>query len=163
MGQDASVVTVAAPAQGYAAGPLGNFMSGGSVPRSILTFLAIFMMAAVLPGTGPSLAAAPSPPDELVVLAKTGGKPVIADFGLGFCLECKKQAATLKEISETYGDKVIIRMVNVGKETDLTKRYEVEWIPTLVFIDSKGKVVHKKVGPLGLEEIRSQLSRMGVE
>ncbi len=101
--------------------------------------------------------------DELVSLAKSRGKPVIADFGLGICMQCKKQSATLEEIRETYGDKVIVRMVNVGKEGELTKRYEVELIPTLVFIDRKGKIVLKKVGPLGYDEIRSQLSRMGVK
>lgn len=107
-----------------------------------------------------------SPPvsqDELVFLAKSSGKPVIADFGLGFCRQCKKQAATLNEIRGTYGDKVIVRMVNVGKETELTKRYGVEWIPTLVFIDPAGNIVLKKVGPLGYEEIRSHISRMGVK
>jgi len=131
----------------------------GKTPRVLLAmFLLVLGIITALP-----LWASPVPEDELVTLAISSRKAVIADFGLGFCRQCKTQAATLEEIRETYGDKVIIRMVNVGKETDLTKRYEVEWIPTLVFIDSKGKVVHKKVGPLGVEEIRSQLSRMGVE
>lgn len=103
------------------------------------------------------------PEDELVSLAVKGKKPVIADFGLGFCQQCKKQSATLSEIREAFGDRIIIRMVNVGKETELTKRYGVEWIPTLVFIDTKGDIVLKKVGPLGYEEIRTQLSRMGVK
>jgi len=129
--------------------------------RPIRTFLAIFMMVAVLPGAGLSLAASPAV-DELVALAKSGGKPVIADFGLGFCMQCKKQAETLKEIRDACGDKVILRMVNVSKEQALTSRYEVELIPTLVFIDPKGNIVLKKIGPLGYEEIRAQLSRMGV-
>ena len=103
------------------------------------------------------------PEDELVSLAKSGRKPVIADFGLGLCQQCRKQKVTLDEIRETYGDKIIIRMVNVGKEGDLTMRYEVELIPTLVFIDPKGNIVLKKVGPLGYEEIRKQLSGMGVK
>jgi thioredoxin-like negative regulator of GroEL len=121
-------------------------------------FLLVFGISSAL-----HLWASPVPEDELVSLAKSSRKAVIADFGMGFCQQCKKQAATLNEIREAYGDKVIIRIVNVGKEVDLTKRYEVEWIPTLVFIDPKGKVVLKKVGPLGYEEIRTQLSRMGVK
>lgn len=123
--------------------------------RAVVFFLGFFAALHVW--------ASPIYEDTLISLAKSSGKAVIADFGLGFCPQCKTQAATLKEIRETYGDKVIVRMVNVVKETDLRKRYEVEWIPTLVFIDPKGKVVLKKVGPLGLEEIREQLSRMGVE
>ncbi len=121
-------------------------------------FLIMFSVWAAMP-----LWASATADDELVSLAKSRGKPVIADFGLGICMQCKKQSATLEEIRETYGDKVIIRMVNVGKEGELTKRYEVELIPTLVFIDRKGKIVLKKVGPLGYDEIRSQLSRMGVK
>lgn len=139
-----------------------SFKRGGLVFRFISALLAIFLMVAVLPGAGPSLAASPAG-DELVALAISGGKPVIADFGLGFCMQCKKQAATLEEIRGAYGDKVILRMVNVGKEQSLTSRYEVERIPTLVFIDAAGKVVLKKVGPIGYDEIRNQLSRMGVK
>lgn len=119
--------------------------------------LIVFCVSSTLP-----LWASASPEDELVGQAKSGRKVVIADFGLGFCQQCKKQAATLNEIREAYGDRVIIRMVNVSKEQALTSRYEVELIPTLVFIDPKGKIVLKKIGPLGYEEIRAQLSRMGV-
>lgn len=128
----------------------------GRVLRAML--LLVFCVS-----TAPSLWASPVANDELVILAKSGGKPVIADFGLGFCMQCRKQAAILKEIRETYGERVIIRMVNVGKEQALTSRYEVESIPTLVFIDPNGKIVLKKLGPLGYEEIRAQLSRMGVK
>lgn len=124
----------------------------------ILLCLCLSGYSAVLP-----VIASPTPGDELVSLAVTGQKPVIADFGLGFCRQCKKQSATLSEIREAFGDKIIIRMVNVGKETELTKRYGVEWIPTLVFIDPQGDIVLKKVGPLGYEEIRTHLSRMGVK
>lgn len=126
------------------------------VPPAI--FLLVFGIAAALP-----LRASAAPEDELVSLAKSGRKPVIADFGLGFCQQCRKQKATLDDIREAYGDRIVIRMVNVGKETDLTKRYDVEWIPTLVFIDPAGNIVLKKVGPLGYDEIRRQLSRMGVK
>ncbi len=130
--------------------------------RSIRTLLAIFIMVAVLPGAGPSLAAL-SAADELVSLAKSAGKPVIADFGLGFCMQCKKQAETLERVRNAYGEKVIIRMVNAVKEQGLMSRYEVEMVPTLVFFDAEGNVVLQKVGPMGYDEIRNQLSRMGVK
>jgi len=122
--------------------------------------LACFLAALSAVGTH---AAESSGDDELTALARSRGKPVIADFGLGFCMQCRKQAATLKEVEEAFPGKVVIRMVNVVKEQVLVKRYEVEEVPTLVFLDGRGKVVLRKVGPLGFEEIRGQLSRMGVE
>jgi thioredoxin 1 len=124
-------------------------------------FLMLFLSMAA-PGSGSSLASPPSP-DDLVSLAKSGGKPLIADFGLGFCMQCKEQSKTLERIRETYGAKVAVRMVNVGKEQALTSRYEVELIPTLVFFDAAGKAVLKKVGPMKYDAIRDQLSRMGVK
>jgi len=136
--------------------PEGSLRFKAHVPATML--LLLFCVSAALP-----LRAIAGPEDELVSLAKSGGKPVIAEFGLGICQQCRKQAATLKDIRENYGEKIIIRMVNVGKEGDLTKRYAVELIPTLVFIDPNGTIVLKKVGPLGYEEIRAQLSRMGVK
>lgn len=129
--------------------------------RAVRILSLIFFLATGAAGSGSSFAS-PPPADELVALAKTGGKPVIADFGLGFCMQCKKQAETLERVRKAYGEKVIIRMVNAVKEKGLMSRYEVEMVPTLVFIDSAGNVVLKKVGPLGYEEIRAQLSRMGV-
>ena len=60
-------------------------LRGGFVFRSTSALLAIFLIVAVLPGDGPPLAASPAA-DELVALAKSGGKPLIADFGLGFCM-----------------------------------------------------------------------------
>jgi len=130
--------------------------------RSIRTLLAIFIMVAVLPGAGPSIAASPAA-DELVSLAKSTGKPVIADFGLGFCMQCKKQAETLERVQKAYGEQLIVRMVNAVKEQGLMSRYEVEMVPTLVFIDAAGNVVLKKVGPMGYDAIRDQLTRMGVK
>ncbi|MDD5763011.1 MAG: thioredoxin family protein [bacterium] len=122
----------------------------------------IFFLTMGASGSGSSFAS-PPPADELVALAKTGGKPVIADFGLGFCMQCKKQAETLERIRKAYGEKVIIRMVNAVKEKELMSRYEVEMVPTLVFIDAAGNVVLMKVGPMGYDAIRDQLSRMGVK
>jgi len=113
-------------------------------------------------GSGSSFAS-PPPPDELVSLAKSAGRPVIADFGLGFCMQCKKQAETLERVRKAYDGKVTIRMVNAVKEQALMSRYEVELIPTLVFFDAEGNVVLKKVGPMGYDAIRDQLSRMGVK
>ena len=129
-------------------------------PFRALAPMFFLAMAVLAPG---SSSASPPPPDELVSLAKSAGKPVIADFGLGFCMQCRKQAETLERVRKTYGEKVTIRMVNAVKEQALMSRYEVEMVPTLLFIDAAGNVVLKKVGPMGYGAIRDQLSRMGVK
>ena len=135
---------------------------GYTMVRPFRTLVLMFLLAMGIPAPGSS-SASPPPPDELVSLATSAGKPVIADFGLGFCMQCREQSKTLERIRRTYGAKVAVRMVNVGKEQALTSRYEVELIPTLVFFDAAGKAVLKKVGPMKYDAIRDQLSRMGVK
>jgi thiol-disulfide isomerase/thioredoxin len=126
--------------------------------RSIRLSLLTLLLPALLATT-----AAMAADDEPATLARSAGKPVIADFGLGFCVQCKKQRATLEEVRKAFGDKIIVRMVNVSKEGRLVERYKVEMIPTLVFFDASGQVTFRKVGPLGFKEISGQLSRMGVK
>lgn len=125
--------------------------------RGVASFLALFLLSVTV-----AVATAAAAEDELVLLARRNGRPVIADFGLGLCRQCKKQAATLEEVRRAYGDRVVIRMVNVGKEARLVELYKVELIPNLVFLDATGKVALSRVGPLGFREIRDQLARMGV-
>ena len=96
-------------------------------------------------------------------IAREGRKPVIADFGLGLCRQCKMQTATLKEIEAAYGNRVIVRWVHVNVEGALVDRYKVEMIPLLVFFDETGKETFRKVGPLPYGEIRDQLARMGIQ
>jgi thiol-disulfide isomerase/thioredoxin len=122
--------------------------------------LLLLLCLAVLPGR------AFSADDELVALAKAGGKGkvLIADFGLGLCKQCKAQRAILDKIVSAYGGKVVVRMVQVNKEQALTERYGVEMIPMLVFFDGAGKEVYRKSGsvmPYG--EIVDRLSGMKVK
>jgi thiol-disulfide isomerase/thioredoxin len=101
--------------------------------------------------------------DELVSLARSGNRVVIADFGLGLCRQCKTQSEILDRVRTAYKDKVIVRMVHVNKEQALTARYQVETIPHLVFFDPSGNVALRKTGVMSYEDITAQLSRLGVK
>lgn len=128
--------------------------------RRFLALLALLtFLLACLPASGSATDGAPDPAD----LAREAGKPVIADFGLGLCKQCKQQKATLDEIEAAYGGRIVVRMVMVNRESALVDRYKVELIPTLIFFDAAGKETFRKVGPLPYKEIRDQLARMGVK
>lgn len=101
--------------------------------------------------------------DELVSLARSRNRVLIADFGLGLCRQCKTQSEILDRIRAAYEDTVVVRMVHVNKEQTLTARYRVEMIPHLVFFDPSGKVALRRTGVMSFEDIAAQLSRMGVD
>lgn len=110
---------------------------------------------------GPSGSVA-SGEDELVRLARSRDRVLIADFGLGMCRQCKAQSEVLDKVKAVYKENVLVRMVHVNKEPALTARYQVEMIPHLVFFDPSGKIALRKTGVMSYEDISAQLSRMGV-
>ena len=120
--------------------------------------IALLLILAIL---GPSASIA-SGGDELVSLARNGKRVLIADFGLGWCSQCKAQSEILDKVKAAYPGKVLVRMVRVDREKALTARYEVETIPHLVFFDPEGNVVLRKTGVMRYEDISAQLTRMGV-
>ncbi len=130
--------------------------------RTLLLILAGLAIA-TLPAALPSPGACASTDDELVALARSSNRVVIAEFGLGLCRQCKAQSAILDRIRETYKGKVIVRMVHVNREHQLTARYRIETIPHLVFFDPAGIVALRQTGVMSFEDISAQLSRMGVK
>jgi thioredoxin-like negative regulator of GroEL len=130
------------------------------VPRSIACLLLVPLFIVALPF---ALRSAETGTRDPAVIAREARRPVIADFGLGLCKQCKEQRATLDQVEAAYGDRIVVRMVMVNKEGALVDRYQVEMIPLLVFFDAAGKEAYRKVGPLPYGEIRDQLARMGVK
>ncbi len=132
-------------------------MTRNKLPHA-LAGLAAMVLLAVMPPARPCA----STDDELVTLARSRNRVVIAEFGLGLCGQCKAQSAILDKIRETYKNKVVVRMVHVNTEQQLTARYRVETIPHLIFLDPSGNVVLRKTGVMKYEDVAAQLSRMGV-
>ncbi|MGE5664292.1 MAG: thioredoxin family protein [Deltaproteobacteria bacterium] len=135
---------------------------GGVAIRAAM--LLLLVLVAPAGPTGPYAAAGAPPPgdDALVSLARDTGRILIADFGLGMCMQCRNQAAILEKVKDAYGDRVVVRMVPVNKEQGLVALYGVETIPHLVFLDPAGEVRFRRTGVMSFDDIAAQLRRMGV-
>ncbi len=89
--------------------------------------------------------------------------PKLLDFGRGKCIPCKAMAPILKELSEEYNDRVIIRIIEIDQERNLTETNRVRLIPTQIFFDAKNKEVLRHEGFMSKDDIKKVFQKMGVQ
>ncbi len=79
--------------------------------------------------------------------------PVLVDFWAPWCSPCKAIAPMLEKIAKDYAGKLVVMKVNTDEHSQNAIKYEVQGIPTLLFV-AKGKVVHRQVGALPESSLR---------
>jgi thioredoxin 1 len=89
--------------------------------------------------------------------------PKLLKCGRGICIPCTKMAPILQELSEEYKDRVIIKIIEIDQEKELTRVNQIRLIPTQIFFDSKNKEVFRHEGFMYKEEIKKVFEKMGVK
>ncbi|MDR1882606.1 MAG: thioredoxin [Prevotella sp.] len=73
------------------------------------------------------------------------GKPLVLDFWAEWCGPCRMIGPVVEELADEYAGKVIIGKVDVDNNDEVTSKYGIRNIPTILFIKN-GEVVDKQVG-----------------
>lgn len=72
-----------------------------------------------------------------------GDRPVVVDFFATWCGPCKMLSPILDEMSKEYGDRIYVYKVDVDKEEELSDKFNIHTVPTLLFASMDGKTVMK--------------------
>ena len=99
---------------------------------------------------------------------KAAPRAKIIKFTSPMCSECQEVALEMKKAMKGYKGSVLVEEINViengGKGTDYTKsqikKYKIKLVPTLVFVDKDGKILHKQEGLISSDEIISFMDEM---
>ncbi len=73
------------------------------------------------------------------------GKPVVLDFWAEWCGPCRMIGPIVEELATEYEGRVIIGKVDVDNNDEVTSKYGIRNIPTILFIKD-GEIVDKQVG-----------------
>ena len=88
------------------------------------------------------------------------GMPQVIDFNATWCGPCRMFAPTFEKMEKKYEGKITFLSVDVDENPDMAAQYEVQSIPTVVYIDAEGKTVDVTVGLLSEEEFEARLQKL---
>lgn len=94
--------------------------------------------------------------------ALAGGKPMVVDFGSNSCIPCRQLRPVLQKVRKDYAGKLEVLIIEIQKNQQLAAEYQIQVMPTVVFIDKAGKEVSRHQGFMSEEKIKEQLAKMGV-
>jgi thioredoxin len=83
-------------------------------------------------------------------------EPVLVDFWAAWCGPCRIIAPTVEELATEYSGRLKVVKLDVDENSDVSMRYGVQSIPTLL-VFKNGEVVEKLVGAYPKPAIVSRL------
>ena len=102
----------------------------------------------------------PSCVQSLEKLVQYCNVPVLLDFTGAVCKSCKVMKLRLQSIANDMVGTARIVIVDVNSQKDLSRKYKIMLIPTLVFIDSSGNEIARHTGEMEEYAVKATLDKL---
>jgi thioredoxin 1 len=87
--------------------------------------------------------------------------PRLLDLGADKCIPCKMMAPILEELAKQHKGKLKVEFIDVWKNPDAAKPYDIRSIPTQIFYDANGKEFFRHEGFYPKEDIVAKFKERG--
>lgn len=96
---------------------------------------------------------------ESVVLHQmvSNGKPSIVDFTASWCGPCHRMKPIFYSLADDFKDEYNFISIDIDENPELANKYQVQAVPTFVFLDADGNEGNRITGMISKEEFRDEL------
>ncbi len=89
--------------------------------------------------------------------------PSVTMLSTESCPACVQMSKVFKEIEAKYKGKISTSHIYLEKNPDIAKKYNVRYVPTLIFKDASGEEIAQEVGYRSLKDVLKIFERAGVK
>lgn len=108
----------------------------------------------------PAAATAPQWVDRVqagVAQASQAGRVTMVELGSTACVGCREMKPVLHALQTQHGNRVQVVDIDILKETEYIKVYQVKLMPTQLFYDAQGKLLGRHLGKIDVAGLSQHL------
>jgi thioredoxin 1 len=128
--------------------------------KVVLTITAAMLLAVA--GCGGAKSAQPAAKaDTGAAKTEMTSLPKLWDFWATWCPPCKELKPTIEALATEYAGKIEIKSIDIDQNKEMSDKYGIQAVPTLVFLDKDGKELSRIVGAVPKDTIVGRFKSLG--